>query len=153
MYRWTATRETVVNRRFSCRHTEHTDHGCQWDEFSYHQRGIEGTLPRNRRWKRLVTLDVSEQAQHPRTDTPLSCHSENCESVCVESNLTRASVLFWKLWVENLRTGSSKIRLIPCRVIYALQHPPHDLFQILPRSLLLLQWPLHLLVLLGAKTR
>lgn len=139
--------------------TGHANRGCWWERLSYHQRCIAGMLPWVRCRKLLVTtahrLWTYQSRQTPNRCTPVQSHTENHESVwrvCVAVLHVLVFVLFSKLWVENLHTRSSKIRLIPCGVIHALQHPSHDLFQILAGSLLFLQRPLHLLVFLWGKT-
>lgn len=120
---------------------------------------MEGMLPWNQRWELLVITAhrcwTRQGTQTPPNRcTPVSSLRKPCVCVCVCKAMSHvlAFVLFSKIWVENLHTESSKIRLIPCGVIYALQHPPNDLFQVLPCSLLLFQRPLHLLVLLWGKT-
>lgn len=60
-------------------------------------------------------------------------------------------LVFWSLSSQKLVMGSisvSEVSLIPGGVVHVLQDSPDDLLQLLPRPLLLLQRPLHPLVVL-----
>lgn len=97
MYRWTATLETVVNRAETVLVSSHGTHQ-PWLPMRW------VFLPSTRHWGNVTTESVMEAAGNagliragktpPNRHTPVLSLRKPWKCVCVENNLTRASVCF-----------------------------------------------------------
>lgn len=128
MYHWTANCSITVNRRFGVSLRPSTrEVDVQEAGGGKHWEGEEGFLPGPQRLRAVCGMSK----QRGRWTRMHAC--------------AHIRVLFANAW------GGSEVCFVPRRVVHALQHSPHHLLQVLARSLLLLQRPFHLLVVLPGR--
>lgn len=118
MYHWTANCLIPVNRRF----------GVSLQSSTQEQDALVGG------WRRLFSQTLRGSGLF------VECRSKR-------DGGRQARVRINTLYFAEAPAGS-EVRFVPRRVVHAFQHSPHHFLQVLARSLLLLQWPFHLLVVL-----
>lgn len=126
MYHWTANCSITVNRRFGVSLQPSTQ------EVDVQAAGRSGRV------RRVFSRTLRDSGLF------VECQSERDSGQgCARAHI---HVLFAKA------SDGSEVCFVPRRVVHALQHSPHHLLQVLARSLLLLQRPFHLLVVLPGRS-